>query len=91
MENNKKTTEGKKFYLVHLSGTITEEVSQIVGISVDKETDKEKAVSNLLDSIASHTPNSVISIMDVKEITENEMQQFVEGLMDAPEQPRVIN
>ena len=83
--------KNKKFYLVHLSGTITEEVNQIVGISVEKETDKEKAVANLLDSITSHTPNSVISIMDVKEVTENEMQQFVEGLMDKPEKPRVIN
>jgi capsular polysaccharide biosynthesis protein len=82
--------KNKKFYLVHLTGTITEEVNQIIGISVDKEQSQDKAVANLLDSIAESTPNTVISVKDVKEVSEKEMQQFVEGLMDEPEEPRVL-
>jgi capsular polysaccharide biosynthesis protein len=82
--------KNKKFYLVHLTGTITEEVNQIIGISVDKEQSQDKAVANLLDSIAESTPNTVISVKDVKEVSEKEMQQFVEGLMDEPEETRVI-
>ncbi len=75
---------------MHLTGTITEEVNQIIGISVDKEQSQDKAVANLLDSIAESTPNTVISVKDVKEVSEKEMQQFVEGLMDEPEEPRVL-
>jgi hypothetical protein len=82
--------KNKKFYLVHLTGTITEEVNQIIGISVDKDQSQDKAVANLLDSIAESTPNTVISVKDVKEVSEKEMQQFVEGLMDEPEEPRVL-
>jgi capsular polysaccharide biosynthesis protein len=82
--------KNKKFYLVHLTGTITEEVNQIIGISVDKEQSQDKAVANLLDSIAESTPNTVISVKDVKEVSEKEMQQFVEGLMDEPEETRVL-
>lgn len=82
--------KNKKFYLVHLTGTITEEVNQIIGISVDKDQSQDKAVANLLDSIAESTPNTVISVKDVKEVSEKEMHQFVEGLMDEPEEPRVL-
>ncbi len=82
--------KNKKFYLVHLTGTITEEVNQIIGISVDKDQSQDKAVANLLDSIAASTPNTVISVKDVKEVSEKEMHQFVEGLMDEPEKPRVL-
>jgi hypothetical protein len=81
----------KNYYLVHLTGTITEEVNQIIGISSNDDITKEKAVTNLLDSIAESTPNLALSIVDVKEVTEKEMQQFVEGLMDEPDTPRVIN
>jgi 3-methyladenine DNA glycosylase AlkC len=81
----------KNYYLVHLTGTITEEVNQIIGISSNDDITKEKAVTNLLDSISESTPNVVLSIIDVKEVTEKEMQQFVEGLMDEPDTPRVIN
>ena len=82
--------KNKKFYLVHLTGTITEEVNQIIGISVDKDQSQDKAVANLLDSIAESTPNTVISVKDVKEVSEKEMYQFVEGLMDEPEETRVL-
>ncbi len=82
--------KNKKFYLVHLTGTITEEVNQIIGISVDKDQSQDKAVANLLDSIAESTPNTVISVKDVKEVSEKEMHQFVEGLMDEPEETRVL-
>ena len=75
---------------MHLTGTITEEVNQIIGISVDKDQSQDKAVANLLDSIAESTPNTVISVKDVKEVSEKEMHQFVEGLMDEPEEPRVL-
>ena len=81
----------KNYYLVHLTGTITEEVNQIIGISSNDDITKEKAVTNLLDSIAESTPNLALSIVDVKEVTEKEMQQFVEGLTDEPDTPRVIN
>ena len=81
----------KNYYLVHLTGTITEEVNQIIGISSNDDITKEKAVSNLLDSISESTPNVALSVIDVKEVTEKEMQQFVEGLMDEPDTPRVIN
>ena len=81
----------KNYYLVHLTGTITEEVNQIIGISSNDDITKEKSVTNLLDSIAESTPNLALSIVDVKEVTEKEMQQFVEGLMDEPDTPRVIN
>lgn len=82
--------KNKKFYLVHLTGTITEEINQIIGISVDKDQSQDKAVANLLDSIAESTPNTVISVKDVKEVSEKEMYQFVEGLMDEPEETRVL-
>ena len=82
--------KNKKFFLVHLTGTITEEVNQIIGISVDKDQSQDKAVANLLDSIAESTPNTVISVKDVKEVSEKEMYQFVEGLMDEPEETRVL-
>jgi capsular polysaccharide biosynthesis protein len=86
----KTDNKNKKFFLVHLTGTITEEVNQIIGISVDKDQSQDKAVANLLDSIAESTPNTVISVKDVKEVSEKEMHQFVEGLMDEPEEPRVL-
>ena len=82
--------KNKKFFLVHLTGTITEEINQIIGISVDKDQSQDKAVANLLDSIAESTPNTVISVKDVKEVSEKEMHQFVEGLLDEPEEPRVL-
>ena len=75
---------------MHLTGTITEEINQIIGISVDKDQSQDKAVANLLDSIAESTPNTVISVKDVKEVSEKEMHQFVEGLLDEPEEPRVL-
>lgn len=83
-------SKNKKFYLVHLTGTITEEVNQIIGISVNKDQSQDKAVANLLDSIAESTPNTVISVKDVKEVSEKEMHQFVEGLMDESEETRVL-
>lgn len=75
---------------MHLTGTITEEVNQIIGISVNKDQSQDKAVANLLDSIAESTPNTVISVKDVKEVSEKEMHQFVEGLMDESEETRVL-